>query len=360
MKCAKCNSELSIADSKCPKCGHDLLQFGSTVFYDPKSKDSQRYGQGVKGVVFGGVGKETADNFASLDADERRILLPIENRLKSLFERHLSDEELEEVFFGQAIPLLNDLKKDSNAAKSLKKIETIIRSMIGDSVFQFYENPGVRIEYTYKSRRKVVAGRDILDILRMGELVFDNISNTFSGVTNVDFSAAMFAYFKAPEVACLLHSHERYADLHKSDAIESFLNWLGNDMNDVYIEKIPAWLGRRKRTLFETVHGIYNGEGDHINGCLRIGIAIYVFGRNWVMELKRSGSPRIETYQLKNYMNALGKNDDKEALAADLSKLQAVRNPRVHNEVEKDKNKIVESRRLSYDCLKGVYRTLEI
>lgn len=33
MKCAKCNSEVSISDtdSKCPKCGNDLLQFGATA-----------------------------------------------------------------------------------------------------------------------------------------------------------------------------------------------------------------------------------------------------------------------------------------------------------------------------------------
>jgi hypothetical protein len=57
-------------------------------------------------------------------------------------------------------------------------------------------------------------------------------------------------------------------------------------------------------------------------------------------------------------MNTMGRNEEKEALADNLSKIQTLRNPRVHNEVEKDRNKVVENRRLSYDCLKGIYRTL--
>jgi hypothetical protein len=360
MKCAKCNSEVSIADSKCPKCGQDLLRFGSTAFYEPKGKNSQRYGQGVKDMVFGASGREIKDELESLSRDERKLLSPVENRLKGLFARHLSDEEFDEVFTREVVPTLRDLERDRNSSASLRKIEKTIRSMIGDSIFQFYERPEVRIEYEYKGKMKVTKGTDILDILRAGEIIFDHITNAYAGLTDIDFSACMFSYFKASEVGCLLHTYDRYADLRNSDEIEKFVKWLGNDLDAVYIEKIPSWLGNRKKTLFETVHGIYRGKGDHINGSLRTGIAIYVFGRNWTIELTRKGASQTETYQLKNHLNALGRNEEKEILAENLSKLQALRNQKVHSELEKDRSKITESRTLSYHCLKGIYGSLEI
>lgn len=360
MKCAKCNSQVSVSDSKCPKCGHDLLQFRATEFYEPKVKDSQRYGQGVKDMVFGASGREIKDELESLSSDDRKLLSPVENRLKGLLARHLSDEEFDEVFTREVVPTLRDLERDRNSSASLRKIEKTIRSMTGDNMFQFYKRPEVRIEYEYKGKMKVTKGTDILDILRAGEIIFDHITTGCDGLTDVDFSAGMFSFFKASEVACLLHSHDRYDGLKDSPEIKKFTNWIGNDVEDVYIEKIPLWLGRRKKTLFDTVRGIYAGNKDKINGCLRTGISIFVIGRNWVMELKRKDSPELETYQLKNYMNALGKSEDKESLAESLSRLQALRNPRVHGGVEKDKNKMDESRELSYNCLKGIYKILEI
>lgn len=361
MKCAKCNSQVSISDSKCPKCGHDLLQFGATEFYEPTTGDSGRNRQDVKDMAFGTVSREIRNNMKALDSNEMKILSPIENRFKNLFKRHLSDEEFDHVFNSEIIPTLAALRRDNSAEKSLKKIEETIRSKIGDNIFQLYENPDLKVKYKDRNGKlKIVTGNNILDILRVGEIIFDNITTACAGLTDVDFSAGMFSFFKASEVACLLHSHDRYDGLKDSPEIKKFTNWLGNDVEDVYIERIPPWLGRRKKTLFDTVRGIYAGNRDNINGCLRTGISIFVIGRNWVMELKRKDSSELETYQLKNYMNALGKSEDKESLAESLSRLQALRNPRVHGGVEKDKNKMDESRELSYNCLKGIYKILEI
>lgn len=352
MKCAKCKTEVSIADSKCPKCKSDLLQFGATVSYEPPKKDSQRYGQGVKDMVFGGLKEDISDNMAMLDPAERRILQPVENRVKSLFEKHMTDEEIEKVYEKEIIPAVDRLVNDN--AKTIEKADAVIRKSLGDSVFQHYK----------------AKGSDVLKILRAGEITHFLIP---SGSSDVDLSVKMFPFFKASEISCRIHNENRYDDLKNNRQLKDIAQWIGiideegfvqRDVNTkalaqhIFID--DSWLGKRKKTFFDIMCGIYNKNkyGLNLSGSCRTGIAIFAFGREWTLTIKDNS--KSKTFPINNIFLVKGTNDKKVTLRDNLCDLQDLRNKKVHEEIENDQGQVNKSRELSYQCLKVIPDILEI
>ena len=228
MRCKKCNSEVSISESRCPKCGNDLLQFGSTVFYEPKEREGPRYGQTIKDMVVQELNKDIKGGLESLDPWERKIFLPIENRLKTLFARHISDSEIGNIFEDEIIPSVDSLSRDKAAEKVFKRVEEEIKNNLGFAIFDHY-------------KRK---GENVLKILRAGEITCILIKED---TKKMDLSVKMFPFFKASEVACWRHIHNRYRELKDGPFIKEIIEWVGNNFDNVFIEKIPNWIAEKKR-----------------------------------------------------------------------------------------------------------------
>ncbi|MBM4305231.1 MAG: hypothetical protein FJ123_00700 [Deltaproteobacteria bacterium] len=340
MKCKKCNSEVSIADSKCPQCGSDLLQFGATTFYDPKEREKDRYGKRIKDGVLGDLGKEVKEAIEGFDPQELEILQPVERRLRNLFLRSLSDPECENAFDNEILPIIEALSRDRAAEKIFKKVEETIKDNLGPFVFNHYQN---------REEGK------ILKILRAGEITFFLIKGN---AQNIDLSVKMFPFFKASEVACRLHTHKRYEKLRRDSTLSSMIDWMGDDPGNIFIRAIPDWLTSKMGALLETVSAIFNGNEKKFGGCLRTGISICIFGREWIMRIERKD--KVKEFQIKNILKAKSTNENKVELAKDLNDLQDLRNERVHRGIEEDEKTVQRSRMLSYNCLKKIPQILEI
>ena len=342
MKCKKCNTEVSIADSKCPQCGNDLLQFGATNFYDPKERDKERYGKRIKDRILGDLGKEVRETIEGFDLQEREILQPIERRLRSVLLRSLPDSEWENAFDNEILPTIDALSKDKSAEKIFKKVEETIEHNLGRFVFNHYKN---------REEGK------ILKILRAGEITFLLIKEN---TENIDLSVKMFPFFKASEVACRLHTHGRYEKLREDSTLNNIIDWMGNDPGNILIRAIPDWLTSKSkmRALLETVKAIFNGNEKKFSGCLRTGISICIFGKEWIMRIERKD--KVKEFQIENILKAKGTDEDKVALAKDLNNLQELRNERVHKGIEENEKTAQQSRMLSYSCLKKIHEILEI
>lgn len=341
MKCKKCNSEVSISESKCPKCGNDLLQFGATTLYDPKERDKERYSKRIKNSILGDLGNGIKETIEGFDLQEREILQPVERRLRSLLLRSLPDSEWENTFDNEILPIIDALSKDRSAEKILKKVEKTIEDNLGHFVFSYYKN-------------KVV---DVLKILRAGEVTCILMKED---TKEMDLSVKMFPFFKASEVACWRHIYDRYQELKGSPLIKAIAEWVGNNVDNVFIERIPNWIVERKKTLSEILHGILVESEYHLSGSLRAGISLYVLGRDWILRIERKDLSKIKEFQIKNILKAKGTDKDKEILAENLYKLQNLRNERVHRGIEENEKAVQQSRMLSYNCLKKIPEILEI
>ena len=339
MKCAKCKNEVSIADRTCPNCGNDLLQFGSTVFYEPKEKDSNRYGQGIKDMVFGDLHRNLGDNLSTLDPGERRVLLPIEKRFKSLIRRHLSDGEIEVLFDKEIIPTIDDISQEKDAEKILLKIEGEIKQNLGDTAFNHYK----------------IKGQEVLKILRAGEIAYFIIP-----LKDIDLSVKMFPFFKASEKSCWLHTRTRYQEMRSNPLIRDLAEWLGNNKENLYIENIPDWLVDRKNTLIEVINGILTQNEYFLGGSLRTGISLYVLGRKWIIKIERRDLSKMKEFQITNILQTNGDEREIVLLSENLCRLQVLRNKRVHDEIESDDEQVKENRALSYSCLKTIPEILKI
>lgn len=332
MKCAKCKCEVSISDRTCPKCGNDLLQFRATVFYEPKDKYSQRYGQGIKDMVFGGLHDEMKEHIKTLSTEDRRVLIPIENRLKSLLSKHISDLEIENIFERDILPLIDDLKKDKDAEKIINNVEEAIKNNLGSDIFNHYK---------YK-------GSDVLKILRAGEITCLMIT-----AKDVDLSVKMFPYFKASEVACRVHTDMRYEKLVGSTLVKEIDRWIG-DNKDIYIRDVSKWFIEEKNNFIKVIDMLLGKKPKHdLSNCRSTGVSIYIFGRESI----EIGN---KLFTLKNIFNTTGNMEDKEKLAINLCELQDLRNKRVHEDIESDDEIARESRNLSYRCLKTIPEILKI
>jgi hypothetical protein len=346
MKCTKCNSQVSIADSKCPKCGHDLLQFGSTVSYERKPG----YGQEIKDMVFGEVKKDTQESLKELDHNERRIFQPLENRLLSLFSRHISEEEIEEIFDEEIIIVVEEFSKNKDAEKIFIKIEENIKKALGFA-FDHYRNNAVKIIYKKKGKERIIKGEDILAMLRAGEII------QLLGIDNekdIDLSVKMFPFLKASEVACKLHSFNRYKTLRGNseyrDKFERFVNHINSNIKNI-IKDVP-WLGRHKNpfnNFLSLIWGLLKGN-DHYDlyNCRNTAFSLYFLGGGLV------------GFGDNNIFNTKGLKNDKSELAEKLCDLQALRNDRIHEIIEKDELVAGKCKSDSYDCLRTMPQILPI
>jgi len=335
MKCAKCNTQVSIADRRCPQCDSDLLQFGATISYESKRREAGA----AKEMFFGELRREFDDNISDLDPNAKKIFQPVASRLKRLFTRQLSDTEVEVVFDREIMPEVEDLAKDRGCEELLQKVEKEIRERLGDHAFYHYQHRGV----------------DVLKILRAGEiacLVIDAEGQA------VDLSIKMFPFFKASEKACSIHTKDRYGVLRKTPVIKEIDDWVWNHWDEISIEDIPGWLDDRKKTLAEVVHGIIVGNEYHTGGSLRTGIALYMFGRDWTLKVAQGNLGQTKTFQISNILNAQGSDKEKESLAYELNELQKLRNERMHKDVEDEEKMVRQSRDLSYGCLRQIPKIL--
>lgn len=358
MICAKCKVKVSVTDRKCPECGHDLLQFGGAAFYEEKGKDSNRYGQGIKDMVFGGLKSEWKEDFKTLEPDEKKIYSPLADRLNAFFRRHISEEALEDFFDRDVLPLVDDLSKSKDNAELFHKVESAIRIGLGDdAVYQHYR----------------IKAADVLRILRAGELA-NELMDKEKG--DYDLSVRMFPYFKAIEISCSLHTNDRYKQIEKNSQLKAIAQWTGiidesgriqksatpgKLADEIYFE--DALLGGKKKTWFSMVIDIMDSSSKKYNlsGACRAGLSIYAFGRNWDIRLKRKHDNDYTAFRVNNIFRAKEVSDEHHhTLQSDLCKLQDMRNKRVHENVENDKYLVGKAKSLSYDCLKDIPQLLSI
>jgi hypothetical protein len=341
MKCAKCKTEVSMTDKNCPKCGNDLLQFGATVFYESKDKNSGRYGQGIKDMVFGALRDEVEESVKTLDFSEIKVFQPLENRLKLLLSRHLSDLEIDDLFDKEIIPTVDDLSRNKDAEKIFQKVELEMKDNLSLNIYNHYKNKG----------------DDVLKILRAGEITHILIKENGR---DIDLSVKMFPYFKASEKACWLHIRRRYNELRDNPLLKNIADWLGRNEDHILIDNIPEWLNKRKKTLIEVMNGILTENDYFTGGSLRTGVSIFVLGRNWNLKIERRDLSKTEIYRIDNILKTGGTDKAKEILADNLQKLQVLRNERMHKDVEDNEKTVQSSRTLSYNCLKAIPEILEI
>ncbi len=340
MKCAKCDTQVTVADSRCPKCNSDLLAFGATVFYE-KSKHTSDVSSPATGMVFGAAANELKSSLSGFNYDEKKIFSPALQVLKSVFSRHLSDEEIEKVFASEVLPAVDDLSKDKDNAGLFRKVEAAIKSNLGDTVYEHYK----------------AKGSDVLRILRAGELA-NELMDKEKG--DYDLSIRMFPYFKASEKSCWMHISPRYRMLKDDSLIKELSGWLGNNKDSIDIDNIPGWLDNRKKTLIEVINGILAENEYLLGGSLRTGIALYVLGRTWNMKVQREDLSKDKVFQIDNLLKADGEDTERIGLAENLKELQKMRNERMHKDVEGDEKAVNQSRRLSYECLQAIPEILKM
>ena len=321
MKCAKCNAEVSITDSKCLKCGHDLLQFGATAFYDQKGKDSSRYGQGVKDMVFGGLQSAWKEDFNTLDPDEKKIYSPLANKLKAFFQRHISEEALEDFFDCEVLPLVDNLSKDKDNAELFSKVESAIKTgLVNDEVYKHYGL--ITNEDT-----------DIFRILRAGEMADELMGKQKEGY---DLSIRMFPYFKAAELSCKMHAALRFKDLIDHPKVVELNQVINGRIGNIEGKDIPAWFdgddqGRKGHrgavmSLLEMLLDPRSNKKNLINS-RNTGLGIYLFGRETLYI-------RNSIISMNNVFRAEGTYAERNALSQDLCEMQVMRNEKIHEKIE--------------------------
>jgi hypothetical protein len=347
---------VTVADSRCPKCDSDLLQFGATVFYE-RSKHESDVSSPATGMVFGAVANEFKSSLSGFNSDENKIFYPALQMLKKVFSRHLSEEEIEKVFDVEILPAVDDLSKDKYNAELFRKVESAIRVNLGDAVYEHYKTKGA----------------DVLRILRAGELA-NELMDKEKG--DYDLSIKMFPFFKASEVSCRLHTEARYENLKNNAELREIARWIGivdgdgdivrsvntkNLAHSIYVDDV--WLGKKKKTWFDMLCGIFNKEkyGNNLSGSCRTGLALYAFGRDWELKMKKDSESRMTTFPISNILKTIDASDDKIiGIRQDLCELQDMRNGLVHEDVADDKDVVTKSIGLSYGCLKGITEFMRI
>lgn len=343
MKCAKCSAEVTVADSRCPKCNNDLLAFGATVFYE-KSKHTSDTSSPATGMVFGAVANEFKAGLSGFNFDEKKIFSPALQMLKKVFSRHLSEEEIEKVFTAEVLPAVDDLSKDSDNDDLFQKIESAIRKNLGEAVYEHYKSKGA----------------DVLRILRAGELA-NELMDKEKG--DYDLSIRMFPYFKASERASDYHASNRLKNLIKHPKTVELDSIVKGEEDNVWGQDIPEWLeGNRQKNIKGhrgAVKGLLNlllkdsPNRKNLVNSRNAGLGIYFFGRD-SLEMRNT---RIN---MNNVFDANGSLSERENLARNLCELQDMRNSRMHRDVETDAQLVNDCRNLSYMGLRGIPEMMRI
>lgn len=338
MYCTKCETEVSIADKHCPKCGIDLLKFGATKSSGIQTKG--KYATGMKDLkkeIFGEVRDEighfkTAESFDPMEAS---ILKPLySNLLNILNARYESDQEIEDVFNARIIPEMDRLSRHEDTLKFLLEIEKTIQSRLGEDFFRYYEEKG----------------NDVLKILRAGEIAVKLTKLLYQA----DLSMILFPFFKSAELACYFHTRRCYRNLKDHSQFENIARWLPSKEYNYHIENLPDWLKKRKKKIIEVVKGIFEEDKINTAGSLATGVALHLFSRTWEMKIHRVDRGETKTFYIDNWLAARGNDREKEALAEKLQGLQSLRNKLVHEDVEDNHETVKTYRDLSYECLNGL------
>jgi hypothetical protein len=333
MRCTKCKTTISISDWKCPKCGNNLLQLGAVELEESGKKDNHGRKSLVSEELHRGF-TETAQSLVSSKIGASALF--VNKKLQKILARHIPDEDIEQAFDTEILPAVDSLSREKDAQGLFVRAETEIKSQLGAPVYDHY----------------VAKGGDVLKILRAGEVALALI--TGDGET-IDLSVKMFPFFKASEKACSIHTAGRYKVLKDAPVVKELDSWVWNHKDNLYLYDAPGWLVDRKKTLTEVIHGIVFENDYFTGGSLRTGIALYVFGRDWVMKVRRGGDTgETRTFAIANILNAQGNDKDKELLANDLHELQKLRNERMHKDVEDDEEKVRASKALTYKCLRSM------
>lgn len=340
MKCTKCNSEISIANSKCPKCGHNLLQFGATSFYESREKDSQGYRQEIKDMVFVGLREKEHELVDSLDAEEIKVFVPIlEKKLSTLVLKHLSDEAIERLYSSEIMPILDELARDRNAQLIFKKVESNIKKNLGEAIFQYYQK-----------------WPEIIKMLSAGELVYLLIKKE-----DVDLSVKMFEFFKAGEVACSEHAEKRLCRLINHEIVTDVDRVIGQGSDDVRKDNvvgrdIPDWFdgdrqenirGHKKAFVILLDMLLERKNKNNLINSRNTGLALYIFGRD-SLEIKG------KYVTINNIFDARGPMSAREKLARDLCEIQTVRNEKIHDGIAVQKSEVDKWKGKAYDCLQAI------
>ena len=340
MYCTKCEAEVTIADKHCPKCGTDLLKFGATKSSGVQTKG--KYSTGMKDLkkeIFGEVRDEighfkTAESFDPMEAS---ILKPLySNLLNILNARYESDQEIEKVFNDKIVPEVDRLSRQEDALKFLLEIEKTIKSRLGENFFHHYEEKGA----------------DVLKVLRAGEIAVKLTKLLYQA----DLSMILFPFFKSAELACYFHTRRCYRSLKDHSQLKDIAKWLPSEEHKFHIYNLPEWLENkyRKSKIKKVVNGVLTEDKIDTAGSLATAIALYMFGRTWDLKIHRVDLGETRSFPIENLLAARGNDGEKEALANNLQKLQFLRNKRVHENVEENREIVDEVRNLSYECLKGL------
>lgn len=347
MLCTKCKSEVSIADKRCSKCNADLLYFGAmTSSLQLNQRSSLSTGvKKINNALFLEVNDEIEQliQTSSSDALEIAVMNPLLddfiNRLKARYE---SDDEIEAVFETQIAPALDHMQQEDGGREMLREVEDSIRAHLGEDVSLHYQDKG----------------DEVLKILRSGEIAVQWMNL----LAQADLSVILFPFFKAAERACHIHIEERYTKLKGHRQIEEIESWLPDKkhVHVLHIEDNSGWLEQHKRKIIEVVRGLLKESKSNDTGARATGVGIQLFGRTWLLKIKRTDKRETKTFHIENLLNATGSENEKATLARNLDNLQELRNKRVHEKVEENQHIIRQVRDLAYDCLKGLPAILRI
>ncbi len=324
MKCPKCNASISILAKKCPKCLSPIVV-----------EDISRISEDVISNRFNNINKRIDGRLEKLNSRlENRIKLLQDKVAHRLSSDYLSEEEIDSLFDTEIIPELEVIQEGGDKSSLIHDVEEEIKKNLGDSAYNHYKKKG----------------EDVLKIIRSGEFCV----RLFNGLPSIDLSVIMFPFFKAAEKSCWLYTNKRYESLCGDPLIKQIDSWVSIDAKNLQIENVPGWMKDRTKTVTEVIQGLYIKKEFFTAGCLRTGIALYIFGRRWIMEIYRNDLSRAKKFTIENILKVSGSDAEKENLASDLQRLQKLRNDRVHKEVESDEKYMLISKDLSYRCLRNI------
>lgn len=342
MKCAKCNAGVSIADSRCPKCGQDLLQLWSTVSGEPENKSLSIGIPDILKKTIASSRDEMQKSTAHFDLLEKSVFQPIEGQLQRLFDRYLTDEELDAIFNNEIPPIIDQIDKDKSAEKTIQIVRDKIRKNLGDEIFRYYENKCP----------------EIITMLFSGEMVCLLLK-----ADDIDLSVKMFEFFKATEVASAMHSENRLNLLIKDPAVVVVADIIDNNTGNIYSKDIPQWLDGNKKEEIEGHKGALlgllkllladNPSMRKLCNSRNAGLALHIFGRESI-EIKGT------KVSINNIFDAKGSMIDREKLARDLCEIQAMRNKKIHEDIAELERDVETWKSTAYDCLKAMPMILKI
>lgn len=332
MKCPRCHNSISILTEKCPIC---LFQINAEDLIRRKTEEQLSR-------QFNNLEKNFSARFEKINIQHENRIKRLQDKVIHLLStKYLPEKEIEVLFDSEIIPAIDNFYEEAgDKSPTVQGIEEEIISGLGITAYNHYKEKG----------------EDVLRIIRAGELSL----KYFKDIPSIDLSVIMFPFFKAAEKSCWMHTNTRYDLLSVHSLVGEIDSWLSTDPKNINVQNVPGWLKDRTKTLVEVVQGLQNKREFFVTGCLRTGIALYIFGRSWIMAIYRNDVSKTKKFLIENILNASGSDNLKQSLAFDLYQLQKVRNERVHKEIETNEQYVLMSKTLSYRCMKNINLILSI